>query len=476
MDDNNQRDSSWYITIKHKVLAVLDKIKINHAIDYVTGLISRLDLALVKKNALFKWVGVSFSDIKRRLQHPKRAVSVDERNENPSDPEDYVANIEKTINFNSPKSIYYILMLIAVIILTAVIWASLAVSEEVTSTRGKVVSAQHVQSVQSLNGGVINDIFVKEGQYVTKDEVLFSFENKSEQAAHDRSVKREIFLTVKLARINAEIKEQNDFAVSQTMQEAFPKIIKHEKELLVASLDKYHSSIYNYKQQQHHIEKELDLVKPLVESKTIAYTDQLRLEKQLKQVEGQIDTLKDQFISDALEARSQTDLELFNVNQQLAKEKVTLERTRVHSPVNGVINNLFVHTKGQAISRVSTLAEIVPADSGLSITTQVTPSDIGFLKVGQEAIISIDAYDAGVYGTLRGTVVKISKDTIQEANAEPYYRVDVDTPQDFIMQGTKKHFIIPGMTLNVSIVTRKVSVLSLIVSPIAKALSKSLKE
>ncbi|HAT8179416.1 TPA: HlyD family type I secretion periplasmic adaptor subunit [Legionella pneumophila] len=355
--------------------------------------------------------------------------------------------------------------------IVAIIWANYAILDEVTTGQGKVIPSSEVQVIQNLEGGIIQNIFVKEGQIVKKDQILMQIDNTRFMASYAEAEKKIDALEIEIIRINAEISN-----TKPVFPEKYTKIYPH---LVQDQLSLYESRMRELKQLETSLElaqKELNLTRPLLKGGSVSEVEIIRLERSVSEIKGSIEKFKSEELDRLNKARS----ELFALIEANKADKDRLTRTTVRSPVYGIVKQIKTNTIGGVVQPGSDLLEIVPLDDTLLIEAKIRPSDIGFIHPGQKAMVKITAYDFSIYGGLEGIVEHISADTIideqTDKKEESYYIVKVRTDKNYL--GTEKNPlpIIPGMQATVDILTGQKSVLQYLLKPIIKAKQSALRE
>ena len=243
--------------------------------------------------------------------------------------------------------------------------------------------------------------------------------------------------------------------------------------------------------------EQLDISKPLAVQRIVPKTEMLQLERQVNDLQGQLDQAKlnvpraeaaleeaheriastySTFRADALKDLNDRRAELAGLKEAVAAGQDRVRRTEVRSPVRGTIKQINVNTIGGVIQPGQNLMEIVPLDDTLLIEARVRPADIAFIHPGQQATVKITAYDYSIYGGLDGKVEDISADTITNDKGESFYRVRVRTDRNHLGTDKKPLAIIPGMTAQIDVLTGHKTVLDYILKPILKARDEALKE
>jgi adhesin transport system membrane fusion protein len=365
------------------------------------------------------------------------------------------------------------LYLVAAILVSGVVWAKFARVEEITQGQGKVIPASREQIIQSLEGGILADMHVKEGDVVQKGQLLLNIDPKRADSNYSEGLSKLIGLKGKVARLRAEAFHtalafppdvQADKLVVQSETMAY-QARRRALEDSVASLQRSYSLAMN----------ELNMTEPLAKRGLISETEVLRMKRSANDLQSQIVERRNKYQSDANEELSRLELELAQTKENLAGRADVLERTTVVAPVKGTVKDIKVTTIGGVIQPGQQIMSIVPFADQLIVEAHVKPSDVAFLKPGLPAMVKISAYDFGIYGGLKGHVINISPDTLVDEKAAPgkpdaiYYRVQVLTDKSELVAAGKHLPIIPGMTGNVEIRTGEKTVLSYLLKPIFKS-------
>ncbi|HAT1596470.1 TPA: HlyD family type I secretion periplasmic adaptor subunit [Legionella pneumophila] len=355
--------------------------------------------------------------------------------------------------------------------IVAIIWANYAILDEVTTAEGKVIPSSEVQVIQNLEGGIIQNIFVKEGQIVKKDQILMQIDNTRFMSSYAEAEKKIDALEIEIIRLNAEISN-----TKPVFPEKFTKTYPH---LVQDQLSLYESRMRELNQLEKSLElaqKELNLTRPLLKGGSVSEVEVIRLERTVSEIKGNIEKFKSEELDRLNKARS----ELFALIEANKADKDRLTRTTVRSPVYGIVKQIKTKTIGGVVQPGNDLLEIVPLDDTLLIEAKIRPSDIGFIHPGQKAMVKITAYDFSIYGGLDGVVEHISADTIidekTDKKEESYYIVKVRTEKNYLGTEKKPLPIIPGMQASVDILTGQKSVLQYLLKPIIKAKQSALRE
>lgn len=350
-------------------------------------------------------------------------------------------------------------------------WAFFAKLDEVTHGDGKVIPSQKIQVIQNLEGGIVRELTVREGQMVQKNQVLMVLDDIRFSGGYKENRLKELALTAKIERITAQLNNQ-PYAPSSVVATEVPELVTSERELF----DSKRREMQNLSHNLALIQRQINMTKPLLKSGAVSQVEVLQLEQQASEIESKISSAQ----SAALDELNKVKTELSQVKQNEVALKDRLDRTTVRSPVKGIVKQLHVNTIGGVVNPGMDLVEIVPLDDTLLVSAKVKPSDIGFIHPGQSATVKISAYDYAIYGGLKGKVELISADTKMDDNKKPneegYYEILVRTQKNHLSNEKNPLQIIPGMTARVDILTGKKTVLSYMLKPILKAKHSALQE
>lgn len=363
-----------------------------------------------------------------------------------------------------------IIPIISVGVLVFLVWAYFGTLDEVAVGPGKVTPPSRSQVIQSLEGGIVNGIFVHEGDIVRPRQKLATLDRARFSSTLGEAEAKARALEAAAARLEAEISGGTpDFgdAVRQT-----PGLVEREMELLRSRRQNLQVATASLRESLALVRRELSLTAPLVELGAASNVEVIRLQRQENELQAKLDSLRNQFVIDANAEYAKAKSELEVVGQVMSGRRDQLERTVITSPVRGIVKNLEVTTIGGVIQPGGSLMEIVPLEDKLLIEARMSPRDIAFIRPGLSATVKITAYDPSIYGTLAGTVDRISPDTLQdEVNRDQvYYRVYVRTRRSNLRtRDGRDHAIMPGMIATVEIRTGRKTVLDYLLKPINKA-------
>ena len=420
----------------------------------------------------------------------------------------------------------FLFLLISGIFTIFLIWAAFAEIDELARGNGKVIPTDKIQTVQSLDGGIISEIFIKEGDIVKFDDPLMKIDTTRFQATLEES--KQEYLSLLAVKARFEIESRIDIDNDLPKIEFDAKVLEddskyniNEKLLLENRFRELKSSINVLKSQENQkiqelreiestirklsdslgfIEEQRKTIRKLVERGVKSNFDLLNIEKEYNQTKGDLQTAKlsisrsNYAINEAQnkikekinifksEASNELQKAVSQINRFEAKlvgDRDKVAKTTITSPVDGIIKQLNFNTIGGVVQSGIDLIEIVPLSDALVVEAKIDPKDIAFINPSQKAIIKITAYDFAIYGGLDAKIVEISADTIvdkESKEGKSYYRVLVKTDKNYLERKGKRLPIIPGMIATVDIVTGKKTILDFILKPILKVRQDSLHE
>jgi len=419
---------------------------------------------------------------------------------------------------SSPNTASHLILWLSVaFVIIAITWSYFAVLDEVSTGIGKVIPSSKIQVIQNLEGGIVQKVLVKEGDSVKKGQTLMLIDDTRFASSYNEATVRAESLEIKLIRLKAEA-SQIPLVFPAHLKQYYPDLIADETELFNTRQQERRARIailqhqisqkeqelaeYQAKQKQvtkskQLIDQELAMTRPLLTDGAVSQVEILRLERQVNELDGQLTTAKISAVrvQQAIEEiKKRLDETTNNIRAEIIDDITTtkaqlesskksnvaladrVDRTTIHSPVDGTIKTLNITTVGGVIQPGMDLIEIVPLNDTLLIEAYINPADIGFIHPQQEATVKITAYDFSIYGGLPAIVEHISADTITNKQDESLYKIQVRTKKNLIDQQGEPLSIIPGMMATVDILTGQKTVLQYLLKPILKAKQKALRE
>lgn len=384
-----------------------------------------------------------------------------------------------------------IILTIVMLVLVLGVWAKLAILDEVVTGQGTVVTWSRGQVIQNRDGGVISQLNVREGDRVTKGQLLAMLDQTRFRASYDEIDARVRALAVSVARLQAEVTDitaKPDFlsALKKYAYSFSPQsppendkkllkdneaLIKHELALLTARRRSFNENISGLTSSLRLATQEMAMTKPLVKRGAVSQVEELRLQREETNLKNKIIEARNHYFEQAREEMVKNKNELDSLYYQLLQREDQVASTKILSPVDGVVKDVRITTVGGVLEAGGKLMEVVPSNDQLLIEIKVNPRDIAFIRPNQKAIVKISAYDPSIYGTMEAVVERISPDTLQDEvkREQYYYQVYVRTMQSWLLTADNvKHEIVPGMPAVVDIKTGEKSVLDYILKPLNK--------
>jgi adhesin transport system membrane fusion protein len=368
------------------------------------------------------------------------------------------------------------MILLVFVIFTA--WASMAEIVQFTRATGQVIASSRTQIIQSSDGGVMEALLVKEGDLVTKGQLLFKLDTTKAEAVYLESRAKATALRASKARLDAEIMGGEPKFPKEVTE--YPQFRDNQLLLLRKRRQAIEGELAALKSILDLAIRELDMNQPLLASGDTSLAEVLKIQRQVADLQSQIVNKRNKYTQDLQTELGKVEEELASAEQTLAQRKDLLDRTHLVSPVSGVVKNVRITTLGGVVRASEEVMQIVPLEDTLVVEAKVRPADIAFLKPGLKANVKIDAYDYTIYGSLDGKLAYISADTLTEdlkQNEQAYYRVQVRTSgKRFSGRPDQNLEIQPGMTATVEIKTGSNTVLRYLIKPFLKTMSESMGE
>jgi len=430
---------------------------------------------------------------------------------------EYMASLSSAVMQKSSGSSRLIIWMIFVSLAWLIIWAYFAEIDELTRGSGKVIPSKQVQVIQNLEGGIVSEILIDEGEIVEKGQILLKIDDTSFSSSYAENNLRKLELKAQAMRLSAEVSGKDTHTMPAVSDEMKP-FIEHERSLYQLNkkqlsqklsilneqinqrrheLKEAQSKYQQLKQDYKLIQQEVQITKPLVEKGIVSQVEFLQLSRQASGIKGEMDSVKLSiprtkstikearnkmaeaklnFKHEAKEELNKVQAEIARISESADALEDRVKRTLVRSPVKGIIQRLLVNTVNGVVQPGMDLVEIIPFNDKLLIETKIKPSDIAYLYPGQPAKVKFTAYDFSIYGSLDGKVTWISADTITDEEGNAFYLVRIKTDKNYLLFEDVKHDILVGMIANVDIITGKKSVLDFLLKPILKVHQAALRE
>jgi adhesin transport system membrane fusion protein len=407
---------------------------------------------------------------------------------------------------------------IGLLLFTFLIWARWATLAEVATGVGKVIPSRQLQVVQSLEGGIVSQIQVSEGQSVEEGQPLMRIDDTGFASRLGEIAKRRAAISAEIARLEAEAAGRSEVSFPAELHKESPAAIALENETFRARSARLENEVSILRQQLGQREqeiqelearrakaqatlapltRELALNRNLAGRGAVAEVEVLRLERQAAELNGdlkvvqaalpraqaaiaeaktKIDGVRAIFLAQVRERLAIVQADAAVIDESIKGAKDRVARTTLRSPVRGVVNKVAVTTLGAVVQPGQSLVEIVPLDDTLLIEARVRPQDVAFIRPAQPASVKLTAYDYLVYGALAGKVERIGADTITDQRGETFFQVIVRTERNWLGTPESKLTVIPGMVASVDIESGQKTVLDYLLKPVLRVRHEALRE
>jgi adhesin transport system membrane fusion protein len=450
-----------------------------------------------------------------KFRHPVDWLMQGDSPENRPEQNDLAADARWAVHQQQARGSRLLLWLSLFIVLALIVWAALGEIDEVVRGQGTVVPARQVQVVQSMDGGVVEEILVRPGEVVEMGQVLLRVDPTRFTSSLGENQAESFSLKAKAARLEALATGKPFEAPDDALSQA-PELVEMERRLWEAKTQELRTTLSiagdQLTQRQQELRetqanrdqaasscgltsRELAVTKPLLKSGAVSEVDLLRLQRdvarycgeqraasaQLDRIRSAIQEAESKIQEAEQNVRNQARVELSDTRAKLSTleqgQLALVDRVRladVRSPVRGTINTLMANTVGGVVQPGKDILEIVPLDDTLLLEVQINPKDIGFLSPGQKAEVKFTAYDFAIYGGLEGRIEQIGANTIKDEKDNSYYIVKVRTERAYV--GDDARPIIPGMIAEVHVLTGKRTLLQYLLKPVLRAKSNAFTE
>ena len=368
-----------------------------------------------------------------------------------------------------PKS-SIIIWIIGIGLLVLLSWAWLFKLEEVSTGTGKIIPSSKEQVIQSLDGGILTKLNVKEGEIVERGQVLAQLDPTRFESNVGESESLLVSSRATSARLRAEVTGAPLVFPEEVLK--YPKLVKEETALYQSRRANLQESVAGLEQALLLVQQELEMTAPLVAKGAASEVEVLRLKREANDLRNQMNDIRNQYYVNARQELSKANTDVETQQQVVRGKSDTLSRTVFKSPVRGVVKEIDVMTLGGVIPQNGKLMTIVPLDEKLLVEARISPRDIAFIRPDQEALVKITAYDYSIYGELNGKVAMISPDTLRDEVKQDqfYYWVYIRTDSDKLSNNAGQEFnITPGMVATVDIRTGSKTVMDYLIKPFNKA-------
>jgi len=367
-----------------------------------------------------------------------------------------------------------VVWLCAASVLVFLLWAAFAWVDEIVRAEGSMISSSRPQIIQNLEGGILAELSVGEGDIVEKGDTLARLYGTQFQSSVDDLEDQISAFEIRRLRLEAEFAGQYDFEVPAELSQRTPDIVASERALLKARQSDFVSRSDGAKRVLKEATKERDLLENMLRKKIVSLIEVTRARKVHADARIKLDEIITGTELERAQEYSDVLKELATLKQNLKASTDQLNRTVLVSPLRGIVNNLSITTIGGVVRPGEEILQIIPLDEELFVEARVKPKDIAGVRPGQEATVKLSAYDYTIYGTLKGTVKVISADTFKDersrsADGDPHYKVTLQVDTEHLTQRQASLQFRPGMQASVELHTGSKTVLQYLLKPLYKS-------
>ena len=429
----------------------------------------------------------------------------------------YMRSLSAAAVHRTPRYVIAVVLVIGLFVAVAIAWMNWAKIDVVIRGAGKVSPASQVQKIQSLEGGIIEEILVIEGQTVNAGQPLIKISDVAFSSSFEENRLLYLELLARSSRLEAEAFDRK-FVPNEEVGTEAPQLIRSERSLydsnkqqlketlgvLEERINQQQSALREAESKQKQlnktlqlVKKEIDIKRPLKDRGIISEVEFLQLQQRENEIESEIEaarlsvprirsTIEEARFNrqkEKLDFQNKAKKELNEVNAEIGRIRETqtalqdrVKRTTLRSPVNGIVQQLYTNTIGGVISPGSNIVDIVPQEDSLLVELRIKPADIAYVNVGQFARLKFSAYDFAIHGSLQGIVTFVSADTITNEDGESFFLVRVKPSKSFLGVKSGELPIKIGMTAEADIITDKKTILSYLTEPVHRGIDKALRE
>ena len=431
---------------------------------------------------------------------------------------EFMDSLSAAVLSDSPAKTNILLYAVALVVISLIVWANFAELDERTQGLGRLIPSRQIQVIQNLEGGIIKEIKVVEGDAVEKGQILVVIDSTGAGSSFEESRTVINELRARSVRFAAEAGIQSFKQGVNKEGNLEPDLLAKEKRLYDANVAHKQSeievvrqrirqreieladtrmSIENLKTSKEMIAREMELTEPMFEKRLVSELEFIQLKQKvldkkheyesavneaksltskIKESRNQLKEIQNRHKSEAQEELNKALAEISRLKKNQVGIEDRVRRTNVRSPVDGTVKQMLFNTVGGVVKPGMDIVEIVPDDDKLLVEAKIRPSDIAFLYPGLSAVVKLTAYDYAIYGGLDGKVVHISADTITDDRQEEFYLVRVMTEKNYLGTEDNKKEMIAGMTAQVDIITGKKTIMQYLMKPILRAKNNALRE
>ena len=414
-----------------------------------------------------------------------------------------------------PRNVMTTLLMLAAVTFSFIVWAACAQVNEIARAEGEVVPSGHVQSVQHLEGGIVREILVEEGEQVKTGQLLLQLDGGGSEQDLSELLSRQLSLSLQAERLRAFVHgvapnftglhapkklvdEQQAIFDSMKMargqdESVLVQQIAQRRDALkaITSERATQSRTLQNASEARNIQKALlekglasrmtylarDEAVNAAQGKVSTLTQQMaQAQKEIGEFEQRLSALGAQQKDNAYQELDKAEAELSQMRETVKKQEGRVGRLEVRAPVDGYVKGLKINTLGAVVASGQVLMEIVPVASQLVVEVKLSPKDVGHARIGQIVFVKVDAFDYARYGVIDGILESLSATTFVDESRQSYYRARIRLSHNYVGLQPGAYQVLPGMTADADIVTGRKSVLSYLLKPVQIALNTAFTE
>ena len=393
---------------------------------------------------------------------------------NQSDPSQFF-NVQNDDHLAPSRNILIIVGLILIVFLG---WANVAEIDEITRAPATVIADSRTQLIQSQDGGVLEQLLVKEGEKIVAGQVLALIDETRARAAYLETRSKVAALSSQYSRLLSELFDGDP--KYEPLLDDYPDFVERQNSLLRVRRVAHNDQLSSMEDIRSILERELEINQPLYDSGDVSQSDILKIKRQIAELSAKISKASNDYLQDIQGQLTKVNEELEANSQLLKQRKSLLDQTKLVSSMDGIVKNISITTIGGVVRPGEDIIQIVPTEDPLLFEAKVSPGDIAFIKEGMQAFLKIDAWDYTVFGDLHAKVVFVSADTVEpefQSQEPPAYTVRLKAGDSrFNNKRSERITIQPGMTATAEILTGRRTIFQYLAKPIIKTLDESFSE
>jgi adhesin transport system membrane fusion protein len=427
------------------------------------------------------------------------------------------SQLDQLLHEPEPSRLQRVSWLVMGLLATSLLWACFAPLDEVAVATGQVVPQGRVKTVQHLEGGIIEKLFVHEGDIVHEGAPLVQMDLGTTATNAVELRLRLDGYTVAKARLEAEA-TGGPLEFPAEISARQPMIVAAEMATYAARRKELDSGLAvigrQVSQHEHEVAEtrarltaaesnlklateKLRMSSNLLKDKLQAPMDHLGIEREVATITGEMNSLREtlprtqaalaetrekieefklKFSREAREHLNEVEINMARIQELLVSASGQETRTTIRSPITGIVKNMRSTTIGGVVRPGEAIMDIVPSEDALVVEAKLNPMDRGFVRAGQRAEVKIDTYDYARYGGIEGEVISVAPDSTVPENAQPYFKVVIRTATPYLGEEAERLVIAPGMGATADIHTGRKSVMSYLIKPVIKMKTEAFRE